>query len=111
MRVMGFIFESLVVRDLRVYAETLDGRVFHHRDSNGLEADAIIELPDGRWAAFEIRLGSSPATVDDAAASLLKLKSLVAGGAPVALGVITGAGYSLTRPDGVHQIAIGALSP
>lgn len=108
---MGFLFESLVVRDLRVYAQALDGQVFHYRDSNGLEADAIIELPDGRWAAFEIKLGSTPAIVDEAAASLLKLKSLVAGEGPVALGVITGAGYSLTRPDGVHQLAIGALSP
>lgn len=108
---MGFLFESLVVRDLRVYAQALDGQMFHYRDSNGLEADAIIELPDGRWAAFEIKLGSTPAIVDDAAANLLKLESLVAGEGPAALGVITGTGYSLTRPDGVLQIAIGALSP
>lgn len=108
---MGFLFESLVVRDLRVYAQTLDGQVFHYSDSNGLEVDAIIDLPDGRWAGFEIKLGSTPAIVDEAATSLLKLGSLVAGEGPVALGVITGTGYSLTRPDGVHQIAIGALSP
>lgn len=106
---MGFLFESLVVRDLRVYAQPLDGRLSHYRDSNGLEADAIIELPDGRWAAFEIKLGSSPAVVDAAAAGLLRLASIVDGPAPVALAVITGTGYSLVRPDGVLQIAIGAL--
>lgn len=80
-----------------------------YRDNNGLEADAIVELRDGRWAAFEIKLGSSKAVVDEAAADLLKLKAVVAGDEPVALGVITGSGYSLTRPDGVLQVAIGAL--
>lgn len=107
---MGFLFESLVLRDLRVHAQPLDGRLFHYRDNNGLEADAIIELPDGRWAAFEIKLGAHPAVVDEAAANLLKLKALVVGGEPVALGVITGTGYSLTRPDGVLQLAVGALA-
>lgn len=106
---MGSLFESLVVRDLRVYAQRLDGRLFHYRDNNGLEADAIIELPDGRWAAFEIKLGSHPTIVDEAAANLLKLKAVVAREEPTALGVITGTGYSLTRPDGVLQIAVGAL--
>ena len=106
---MGFLFESLVVRDLRVYAQTLDGRLFHYRDNNGLEADAVIELPDGRWAAYEIKLGSHPAVVDEAASNLLKVKALVSGGEPVALGVITGTGYSFTRQDGVLQIAVGAL--
>lgn len=107
---MGFLFEALVVRDLRVYAEVLGGQLFHYRDSNGLEADAIIEMPDGRWAGFEIKLGSSPAVVDGAAANLLKLRHLVSGGEPVALAVITGTGYALTRPDGVLQIPIGTLT-
>ena len=107
---MGFLFESLVVRDLRVYAQALDGHLFHYRDSNGLEADVIIELPDGRWAAFEIKLGSTPAVVDEAACNLLKLKALVSGAGPVAVAVITGTGYALTRPDGVAQIPIGALT-
>lgn len=106
---MGLLFESLVVRDLRVDAQPLGGRVFHYRDSLGLEADAIIELPGGNWAAFEVKLGSSPAVVDAAAANLLKLRDRVAGRPPVALGVITGAGYGFTRPDGVHQIPVGAL--
>ena len=68
------LFESMVVRDLRVYAAALGGEVFHYRDNTGLEADAIVELPDGEWAAFEIRLGSAPAVTDPAAAALLKLR-------------------------------------
>lgn len=107
---MGLLFESLVVRDLRVYAGALGGEVLHYRDNTGLEADAVIELPDGRWAAFEIKLGSSPGVVDAAAASLLKLRDRVAGEAPAALGVITGSGYALSRPDGVLQIPIGSLT-
>lgn len=107
----GFLFESLVVRDLRVYAQRLDGRVFHYRDSNGLEADAIIELPDGRWAGFEIKLGSSPAVADEAAANLLRLRDRVVRDAPVALAVITGTGYAFVRRDGVLQIPVGALAP
>ena len=69
----------------------------------------MIELPDGRWAAFEIKLGSSPAVVDAAAANLLRLRAVVDGPAPVALGIITGTCYSPVRPDGVLPIAIGAL--
>lgn len=107
---MGFLFESLVVRDLRVYAQALGGQLFHYHDSNDLEADAIIEMPDGRWAAFEIKLGSSPAVVDEAAANLLKLRDVVSGDKPVALAVITGTGYALTRPDTVLQIPVGALA-
>jgi hypothetical protein len=107
---MGFLFESLVVRDLRVYAGALDGRLYHYRDSNGLEADAVVELPDGRWAAFEVKLGSSPVVVETAAAGLIRLRTVVGGAPPVALGVVTGTGYSLVRPDGVLQIAVGALA-
>ena len=107
---MGLLFESIVVRDLRAYASPLGGQIFHYRDSNDLEADAIVELPDGTWAAFEVKLGANPGVVDGAAANLLKLKATVAT-EPVALGVITGTGFSLTRPDGVLQIAIGALAP
>ena len=107
---MGFAFESLVIRDLRVFAQALGGEVFHYRDNTGLEADAIIELPDGRWAGFEVKLGSAAAVVDAAAAGLLRLRDRVSGEPPLALGVITGTGYALTRPDGVLQIPIGALA-
>jgi len=65
---LGLLFESLVVRDLRVFAQPLDGQVFHYRDNNGLEVDAIVQLADGRWAAFEIKLGAG--LVEAGAASL-----------------------------------------
>lgn len=96
----GFLFESMVVRDLRVYAEALGAQVFHYRDESGLEADVIIELPDGRWAAFEIKLGASAAIVDAAAATFLSLRDKVKADPPVALGVITETGYQ-TRPQGL----------
>ncbi len=67
-KLLGFLFESLVVRDLRVYAQAADARVLHYRDSNGLEVDAIVEAADGRWAAFEVKLGVGQ--VDQGAASL-----------------------------------------
>jgi predicted AAA+ superfamily ATPase len=107
---MGLLFESLVVRDLRVHAEVLGGRVFHYHDNTGLEADAVIELPDGTWAAFEVKLGSSPAVVDAAARSLLRLRDRIDGTPPRALVVITGTGYALPRPDGVLQVPIASLT-
>lgn len=106
---LGFLFESMVVRDLRVYAQALGAEVFHYRDENGLEADAIIELPDGHWAGFEVKLGATPAITDAPAANLLALRDKVAQ-PPLAVGVITGSGFGLTRTDGVHQIPIGALA-
>lgn len=108
---LGFLFENLVVRDLRVYAQALDGELFHYRDESGLEADTIIELPDGRWAAFEVKLGQ--AEIDRAAAQLLKLRDRIdneASGAPTALAVISGSGFSYVRDDGVAVISFGALA-
>ena len=108
---LGFLFENLVVRDLRVYAQALDGELFHYRDESGLEADTIIELPDGRWAAFEVKLGQ--AEIDRAAAQLLKLRDRIdneANGAPTALAVISGSGFSYVRDDGVAVISFGALA-
>ncbi len=108
LNLMGLLFESMVVRDLRVYADALEAKVFHYRDENGFEADSIIELADGRWAAFEIKLGASQEVVDGAAAALRKIAEKVAT-RPIALAVITGTGYALTREDGVLQIPVGAL--
>jgi uncharacterized protein len=109
---MGFLFESLVVRDLRVYAQVADAQVLQYRDNTGLEVDAIVETGDGRWAAFEVKLG--PAQVDVAAVSLLRLAERVdidRMGKPAMLGVITGFGYGYMRKDGVAVIPIGALGP
>lgn len=108
----GLLFENFVIRDIHVMAEALGGHVFSYRDESGLEADAIVETSDGRWAAFEVKL--SPAQVDDAARNLLRLKVRVdaaVAGDPVALVVVTGSGYGYTRPDGVSVIPIGAIGP
>jgi predicted AAA+ superfamily ATPase len=105
----GLLFESMVVRDLRVYAEALGAQVFHYRDESGLEADVIIEMPNSQWAAFEVKLGAGAAVVDEAASNLLKLRDKVDAAPPVALGVITGTGYGIVRKDGVVQIPIGSL--
>ncbi len=106
----GLLFESLVVRDLRVLSQPLGGSVLHYRDNKGLEVDAIVELADGRWAAFEIKLGQ--AAIDRAATSLSKFRDVVdldRRGEPAVLGVITATGYGYVRDDGIAVIPIGAL--
>jgi predicted AAA+ superfamily ATPase len=109
---LGFLFESLAVRDLRVYAQAADAQVLQYRDSNGVEIDAIVQAADGRWAAFEIKLGSGQA--DAAAANLKRFAQQIDTaecGSPSALGVIVGTGYGYVRDDGVSVIPIGALRP
>ena len=112
LNLFGLLFESLVVRDLRIYAQANDATVLHYRDSTGLEVDAIVERADGKWGAFEIKLGQGQ--VDAAAASLLTFAERVDTskcGAPSVLAVIVGTGYGYTRPDGVAVIPIGAFGP
>lgn len=109
---LGLLFESLVVRDLRVYAQGLDANVYHYRDNTGLEVDAVVQRRAGDWAAFEVKLG--PRAIDGAAAALLRLASRVdfeRHGRPAALAVITGWGYAYRRADGVDVIPIGTLAP
>jgi len=109
---LGLLFESLVIRDLRIYSQTSDATVFHYRENTGLEADAIVERRDGRWAGFVVKLG--PGAVDGAAAALLRLAGRIDAdrhGPPAALAVITGWGYAYRRPDGVSVIPIGTLGP
>lgn len=109
---LGLLFESLVVRDLRIYAQTIDANVLHYREDSGLEVDAIVQRRDGKWAGFEVKLGQ--AAVDDAAKSLLRVAERVDAerhGPPAALAVITGWGYAYRRPDGVAVIPVGALAP
>lgn len=108
----GFIFETLCVRDLRVYAEAMGGRLAHFRDRNGLEVDTIVALRDGRWAAIEIKLGSA-APVDHGAATLAKFRSRLDEGTrpPEFSMVITGSGPCYRRPDGILVVPIGCLGP
>ena len=108
----GFMFENLCLRDLAVYAENLGGALYHYRDNSNLETDAIVELPDGTWGAFEIKLGEHQA--DAASATLCRLRDkMVSSGAaqPSCLCVITGGGYGRLRDDGVYVIPINALKP
>ena len=109
---LGLLFESLVIRDLRVYAQATDAEVFHYREKGGLEVDAIVQSTAGPWAAFEVKLGEG--RVDDAAGNLLRLAKRVDPermGEPQALGVIVSSGYGYTREDGVQVIPVGALGP
>ncbi|WP_420441391.1 ATP-binding protein [Candidatus Palauibacter sp.] len=108
----GFLFESMVIRDLRVYAQALGASVSHYRDHTGLEVDAIVDAGPGRWAAFEIKLGLG--RIDEAAHSLLKFADRVDTGRcgePAALAVIVERGFGYVRPDGVSVIPLGALGP
>lgn len=109
---LGFLFESLVVRDLRVYAQPLDGEVQHYRDSGGLEVDAIVKSGDS-WGAFEIKLGGTEA-IDEAASALRRFANRIdtsRTGPPGVLAVIVGTGYGYVRDDGVQVIPIGCLGP
>lgn len=111
LEMLGLFFESLVIRDLRVYAQPLGGAVYHYRDDSGLEVDAIIELGDGRWSAVEVELGGV-ANIEKAAASLRALKAKVSvgrAGQLRTLNVVTAGAESYTRPDGVNVIALGHL--
>jgi predicted AAA+ superfamily ATPase len=106
----GFLFESLCVRDLRVYAQALDGEVFHFRDKYGLEADAIIHLHDGRWCAIEVKMGKTE--IEEAALHLLELSSKVdiqKMRRPSFLMVLTATEYAYRRDDGVLVVPIGCL--
>ena len=106
----GFLFEGAVLRDIRVLSQALDARTFHYRDESGLEADIVIEFPDGRWIAVEVKLGHSQ--VDQAAANLIALRDRVdarSTGEAVALVVVTATGAAYTRLDGVIVLPACAL--
>ncbi|GHV43490.1 ATPase [Spirochaetia bacterium] len=107
----GFLFESLVIRDLRIYADLHDGKVFHYRDSRSLEVDAIVEYPDGAWAAFEVKMGFN--AQDQAAANLLTFAAKIDQekmGKPAALTVISANGFACRRKDGVNVTPLSALT-
>lgn len=110
----GLIFETLCLRDLRVYAQSLDGQVYHYRDRNGLECDAVIHLRDGRYGLIEIKLGGTEA-IDQGAHSLKTLRGKLDTGKmkpPAFLMVLIGVGdYAYRREDGVLVVPIGTLRP
>ena len=109
---MGFLFESMCCRDLRVYAQTMDGKVAHFRDRYGLEIDLVVSLPDGRWGGVEVKLGSG--RIDEAAMNLIKIAGRIDEermGKPSFLMVLTGTKFAFRRPDGVYVVPLGCLRP
>jgi predicted AAA+ superfamily ATPase len=109
---LGLLFESLVIRDLRVLVQALDGEVFHYRDNYGVEVDAIVQLRDGRWGAIEVKLGLLQ--VEAAAAGLQRFRHQIDTrriGDPAFLAVICGSGYGYRRADGIAVLPVTALGP
>lgn len=106
----GLFFESLCIRDLRIYAQSINGDVFHYRDKSGLEADAIIHLHNGDWAAIEIKLGVND--IDEGAKNLIKLKERINTEKmkePSFLMILTGTEFAYKRKDGIYVVPIGCL--
>lgn len=106
----GFMFESLCIRDLKIYTESLGGDVTFYRDEKDFEVDAILRMPSGKWGAIEIKLGAG--YIDEAANNLLKFKEHVdikKCGEPSFLLVLTGTNYSYKRDDDVYVVSIGTL--
>lgn len=106
----GLLFESLCTRDIRVYAQSIDGDVFHFRDKTGLEADLIVRLRDGRWGAIEVKLGQRQ--IEEAAKNLLAVKERIDSermGEASFLMVLTGGEYAYQRPDGIWVVPLACL--
>ena len=108
----GFFFEDMVVRDLRVYAEALDGKLYHYKDSTGLECDTVLHRRNGSYALLEVKLGGEE-NIKEGAANMLKLAANIDTDkmpAPSFMAVIIGVGkYAFRRDDGVYVIPIGCL--
>ena len=107
----GFLFEALCERDLKIYAESFGAQVYHYQDYANKEIDAVIELKDGRWCAFEIKLGANQ--IDKAADNLIEIRDKIAGEGgkvPSIMCVICGmSNAAYQRPDGVYVVPITVL--
>lgn len=112
MNTFGFLFETLAVRDLRVFSDAIDGTVYHYRDSNKLKCDAVIHLRNGHYGLVEIKLGGDT-LIENGATTLKKLAKTIDTTRmpePSFLMVLTGIGnYAYQRPDGVAVVPIGSL--
>ena len=113
LRTMGFLFEALCERDLRIYADTIGGELYHYRDHGNREIDAVVELKNEGWGAFEIKLGQD--VIDEGAENLKRIRDFMerdGARCPKFLCVITGqGGYAYRREDGVYVVPITALGP
>ena len=109
---MGLIFENMCIRDLRVYAEMLDGKIYHYRDSSDLECDAVIHLRNGSYGLIEIKLGGDK-LIEEGIATLNKLADTIDTTkmkAPAFKMVLTGVGdYAYRRKDGILIVPVGSL--
>ena len=107
----GLMFEAMVERDLKVYASSFDANYYHYQDYQKREINAVIEMPDGNWCAFEIKLGANQ--IEKAAKKLIELRDSIkrdGGKAPSILWVICGmSNAAYKRPDGVYVVPITAL--
>lgn len=112
LRTFGFLFETLCIRDLRVFADSLDGDVYHYRDKDGLECDAVIHLRNGKYGLIEIKLGGDK-LIEDGVNNLKKLADKInvdKMNSPSFLMVLTGSGdFAYRRQDGVYVVPIGCL--
>lgn len=108
----GLLFENLVIRDLKIYAESLDGKILHYRDNNGLEVDAILKLPNGKWGLIEIKLGSND-SIGKAANNLKKLALIISDkekySKPSFMMIITAGNQSYIRQDKIIVCPITCL--
>ena len=112
LKTFGFLFENLCVRDLRIYADRIGGKVKHFRTADGLECDAVIILEDGSWGAVEIKLGDSK-HIEEAAYNLKKLNDNIAPEMkkPSFLMVLTTVNVAYRREDGIWVVPLGCLGP
>lgn len=109
---MGLFFETLCVRDLRVFADAIDGEVYHFRDRSGLECDAVVHLRNGKYGLVEIKLGGDR-LINEGAENLKKLAEKINTekmNEPSFMMVLVGTGdYAYRRTDGVYVVPIGCL--
>ena len=117
LQTFGFIFETLCIRDLRVYTTSIGGKLSYYRDRYGLESDCVLHLPDGRFALIEFKLGNRQ--IEEGAAHLIQIRELIREAnasksgirieEPLLMMVVTGGSIAYTRKDGVHVVPIGCL--
>ena len=112
LQTFGFLFETLCIRDLRIYADSLGGEVYHYRDKDGLECDAVMHLRNGKYGLIEIKLGGDT-LIEEGARNLKAMEAKIDTdkmNTPSFLMVLTGVGnYAYRRKDGVFVVPIGSL--
>ena len=112
LKTFGFIFETLCIRDLRVYAESLNGNVYHYRDASNLECDAVIHLRNGEYGLIEIKIGGDKLInegVENLKALMNKIDSDTMKSPSFAMVLIGIGNYAYQREDGIFVVPIGCL--